>query len=229
MRKLIFTLFVIAFAASCSQEKFVTVDHSVKAEFGQDMPEGSMMSVVCLDARGGTMTSSQIIANLKDLSSSLVFILCDAEVDGVPAGKWLKDNCSEWGHMVSYAVDGFMGSSSMDNAYFEALSLPSGDKLLAEAADYSFVFGNVQESDKKDFATETIHDGTNSRWIVLSPSKSDFLTEYTFTDCLSAQNGATEDDSAQHQMYVYAYQGVWSRMSYIYESPLSFGVNVEQE
>lgn len=229
MKKLIYTLFVIAFAASCSQEKLVTVDHPLKAEFGQDKPEGSKMSVVCLDARGGAMTSSQIITRLSSISPSLVFMLSDAEIDGTPAGKWLQDNCSKWGHEVSYAADGHLGSSSVENTYFEALSLPSGDKLLAEVAEYSFVLCQLQESDKMDFVAETIHSGAGRHWIVLSPSESDFLPDYTFTDCFAAQSGAAEGESLHHQIYVYAFQGVWSRMSYIYEDPLSFSVNIEQE
>lgn len=229
MKKLIFTLLVAALAVSCSQEKYVTMDHPVDAEFGQDMPEGAKMSVICLDAREGAMTSSQIISELKEASSSVAFVLCDSQIDGVSARQWLDANCKSWGHDMTYSAGGCIGSSSYENSYFEAISLSSGDVLLAEAGGYSFVFGQISESDLKEFTDRTIHSGADSEWIVLTPSESPFLCDYTFTDCFEAQNGAAEAEGRHHQMYVYAYQGVWSRMSYIYESPLSFSVNVEQE
>lgn len=229
MKKLIFTLLVAALAVSCSQEKYVTMDHPVDAEFGQDMPEGAKMSVICLDARGGAMTSSQIVSALSEASSSVAFVLSDSQIDGVPAGQWFEANCSSWGHDVSYSAGGCLGSSSYRNSYFEAMTLPSGDMLLAEAGGYSFVFGQMSESDLEEFTERTIHAESTSDWIVVTPSESAFLCDYTFTDCFEAQNGAAEAEGRHHQMYVYAYQGVWSRMSYIYESPLSFSVNVEQE
>jgi hypothetical protein len=65
-------------------------------------------------------------------------------------------------------------------------------------------------------------------WIILLPEPCNVLTDYTFTDCLAAQSGFPGGDIVR-DCYVYASQGVWSRISFIEENPVRFSVNIEQE
>ena len=227
MRKLFTAIAVVFFLVSCAKEKEVTVDHSMKVEFGHDMPQGESLSVTYLDFRGREVISDEIIEAIGSVPSDLVLISCDGSVGSQDASEWLAANCSDWGHDVFYCVDGHMGSSSYANAYFEAVELSSGKNLVAQVGGCSFMTGDVPSSGK-EIIENTIQNGQTGPWVLILPQKSDLLTDYTFTDCFAAQEGVA-DEGVIRGHYVYASDGMWSRMSYIEEEPLGFSVNVEQE
>lgn len=224
-RKIIIAIASVLFLVSCTGEKYVTVERPLRAEFGQDALQPSQMSVVYLDLCGKTVSADEIATSLT--GSQLVLISADAQIEGVDAGEWIKSNCSKWGHNISYAVGGYVGSSSREDAYFERMELVSGNFLVAEAGGYSFLIGNIADEDKDMLISQTIQSEVVDSWIIIQPSRSTFLPDYTFTDCFAAQNGV--QDNEVRQIYVYASQGVWTHMSYIVSDPLKFTVNIQQK
>ena len=230
MKKIFIALLsAVAVFASCTIEKTMTAERPMKAEFGQDVPDYEKFSVAYLDLRGVAAVSSEVILTLKSLSADLVLVATDGTVEGTPSGSWIAANCSEWNHAAYYSVGGFVGSSSMPDAYFEKMELVSGNCLLSQCGGRSFVTGNLDVSDKDAFVTATLQSNTGDSWIVILAEKTDFLTDYTFTDCLAAQNGHQDEDGLVRGTYVYASQGTWSQMSHIDTDPIMFTINKEQK
>ena len=227
IRKILCAFSFVMLLASCTGEKFVTVERPMKAEFGQDVPEPAKISVAYLDLCGETVSADQVAASVS--GAELVLIAADAEIGGVPAGEWFASNCAAWRHVVHYAVGGYLGSSSRPDAYFERMDLNTCGCLVAEAGGYSFLIGNISDEDRQSMISKTIQGGISDSWIVIQPVRSSFLTDYTFTDCFAAQEGVQDGDGKVRDTYVYASQGVWSHMSYIASSPVKFTVNIEQK
>jgi hypothetical protein len=228
MRRMILSAFAfVMLFASCTGEKFVTMERPIKAEFGQDMPDAEKISVAYLDLCGQVVSADQVAASVS--GAELVLIAADALVDGTPASEWLAANCAAWGHDVYYAVGGCMGSSSRSDAYFEKMALSTCDCLTAEAGGFSFLIGNIADDDRASVISKTIQGNVSDSWIVIQPTKSSFLADYTFTDCFAAQTGMQDGEEQERDAYVYASQGVWSHMSYIASSPVKFTVNIEQK
>ena len=227
IRKILCAFSFVMLLASCTGEKFVTVERPMKAEFGQDVPDPVKMSVVYLDICGQAVTADQVTASVSD--AELVLISADAQIEGLPATEWIAANCAKWGHEVHYTVGGCIGSSSRSDAYFEKTVLATCDCLTAEAGGYSFLIGNIADDDRQALISKTIQGGISDSWIVIQPTRSSFLPAYTFTDCFAAQEGVQDGDGKVRDTYVYASQGVWSLMSHISASPLRFTVNVEQK
>ena len=227
VRKIFWTIAFVLFIASCSNEKYVTKERPITAEFGQDASDAEKVSVVYLDLCGKTVVADEVASVVA--GAELVLISADAQIGGLSAGEWLSANRTEWGHEVSYAVDGYIGSSSRPDAYFERMELVSGDCLVAEAGGYSFVIGDIADEDCQALISQTIQGGVSDSWIVIQQDRSTFLIDYTFTDCFAAQSGVQDDGTAQRQVYVYASQGVWSRMSYVTPDPVKFTVNIKQK
>jgi hypothetical protein len=226
-RKLISAMALMLFIVACSGEKLVTMERPIKAEFGQDVPESGKMSVVYLDLCGKTVSTDEVVAALS--GSQMALISADAQIGGLNAGEWILANRSKWGHDVSYSVGGYLGSSSRSDAYFEKFEVPSGDYITAEAGGYSFLIGNVGDEDKEKVISGTIQGGISTSWIIILPRRTDFLNDYTFTDCFAAQNGIPDSEDVVRETYVYASQGVWTDMSYIESEPVKFTVNIEQK
>lgn len=227
IRKILCAFSFVMLLASCTGEKFVTVERPMKAEFGQDMPEAVKMSVVYIDLCGQEVVADQVAASVS--GADLVLISADAHIEGVSAADWLAANCAKWGHDVRYSVDGYMGTSSRSDAYFEKTALSTCDCLTAEAGGFSFLIGNIADDDRASVISKTIQGNVSDSWIVIQPTKSSFLADYTFTDCFAAQSGVHDGEENQRDTYVYASQGVWSHMSYIASSPVKFTVNIEQK
>lgn len=229
MKKIFIVLFsAVAILASCTIEKTMTAERPMAAEFGQDVPDYENFSVAYLDLRDTDAVSSDVIQTLKSLSADLVLVATDGTLEGTPADSWIAGNCGEWNHDVYYSVGGLIGSSSMSDAYFEKMELVSGNCLLSQCGGRSFVTGNLDVSDKDAFVTATLQSNTGDSWIVILAEKTDFLKDYTFTDCLAAQNGHQDEDGLVRDTYVYASQGTWSHMSHIDTDPIMFKVNKEQ-
>ena len=227
VRKIVFAFAFVMLLVSCSGEKYVTMERPLKAEFGQDVPESAKISVVYLDLCGQTVTADEVAASVS--GADLALINADVQIGGVSAGEWLVANSSKWGHDVVYSVGGCLGSSSLSDAYFEKTSLVSGNCLTAEAGGYSFLIGNVADEDRESLISKTIQGGISDSWIVIQPTKTTFLTDYTFTDCFAAQAGVQDAEGQVRDTYVYASQGTWSHMSYIEKDPVRFTVNIEQK
>lgn len=226
-RKMFIAFVSIMLLVSCTGEKYVTVERPMKAEFGQDVPEGAKMSVVYLDLCGQSVNVDEVAASVS--GAELALIYADSEIDGVAAGEWLAANCAKWGHETLYSAGGCLGSSSRPEAYFERIGLVSGDYLTAEAGGYSFLIGNIAEEDRVALISKTIQGGISDKWIVIQPTRTTFLTDYTFTDCFAAQSGVQDSEGQVRDAYVYASQGTWSHMSYVEAAPVRFTVNIEQE
>lgn len=232
MRKSLYMIAAVAvLLVSCSKEKEITIDHPVSAEFGQDMPAPSVMSVLYLDTRGKANTGDEIKAAAVAAQPELFLVAGDGTIDGMAAAEWIAGNCEAWGHEVTYAADGCMGSSSREDIYFEAMeALPSGRRnLLAETGGYAFVIGDVTEDDSRRLADMIVHGTLKRSWIIILPQRCGILSDYTFTDCLVAQSGQHEEEGAVRDLFIYASQGVWSNMSAITTNPVSFTVNIGQE
>ena len=229
MKKIFIVLLsAVAVFASCTIEKTMTAERPMKAEFGQDVPDYENFSVAYLDFRGTDAVSSDVIQTLKSLSADLVLVVTDGTLDGTPSGSWIATHCGEWNHGTYYSVGGFVGSSSMPDVYFEKMELVSGSCLLSQCCGRSFVTGNLDASDKDAFVAATLHGNAGNSWIVILADKTDFLSDYTFTDCLAAQSGHQDEDGLVRDTYVYASQGTWSQMSHIDTDPIMFKVNKEQ-
>ena len=212
-----FILSSLLLLTSCSKEKEVTIKHPMSVEFGEDAPQDGTISVAFLDFRGTSATTEEITRTVEASVADLLLVACDQAVNARPVS-----------HETYYNVEGLMGSSSVDNVYFEALSLPSGNKLVAEAGGCSFVIGDLTQEDGPELIESTLRSGSSSAWVMVLAHEYDFLADYTFTDCLAAQSGLPGDDIVR-DCYVYASQGVWNRMSFIEENPVRFSVNIEQE
>ena len=218
MRNLLyFILSSLLLLTSCSKEKEVTIKHPMSVEFGEDAPQDGTISVAFLDFRGTSATTEEITRTVETSVADLLLVACDQVVNARPVS-----------HETYYNVGGLMGSSSIDNVYFEALSLPSGDKLVVEAGGFSFVIGDLTQEDGQELIESTVRNGNSSSWIMILAHAYRLLTDYTFTDCLAAQSGFPGNDVVRN-CYVYASQGVWNRMSFIEENPMRFSVNIEQE
>ena len=229
MKKIFIALFsAVAVLASCTIEKTMTAERPMKAEFGQDMPEYESFSVAYLDFRGTDAVSSDVIQTIKNLSADLVLVATDGTVEGVPSADWISAHCGEWNHGTCYSVGGVVGSSSMPDAYFEKMELVSGSCLLAQTGGRSFLTGELDASDKDAFVAATLQGNVGDSWIVILADKADFLSDYTFTDCLAAQSGHQDEEGLVRDTYVYASQGTWSHMSHIDTDPIMFTVNKEQ-
>lgn len=211
-----FILTALLIFNSCSKEKEVTIKHPMSVEFGQDPLQGGKISVVFLDYRGTSATPDQIAQTIEASVADLLLVACDQAFEVHPDS-----------HKTFYKVGGLMGFTSVDNAYFEAMTLPSGDKLVAELCGYSLLIGDISDDDSNQIIQSTIQSGLSSSWIIILPSECGVLTDYTFTDCFSAQSSVQDTEGLVRDHYLYASQGVWSRMSYIEENPLRFSLNLE--
>lgn len=221
---LLYLLIFVMPVVSCTREKFVTVEHSMKVEFGADASDSQTeISVLYHDFRGVQITQEEIKSTLEGADADLVFVSCDWNFNVSTASGSVPSGYDSYDY-----VDGHMACTSLSSVSFRAVGLDSGNCLSAKVGDCMFMIGATTLDDGNDIVEKTIFGVDGQSWIILLPEQCNVLTDYTFTDCLAAQSGLPGDDIVR-DCYVYASQGVWNRMSFIEENPVRFSVNIEQE